>query len=389
VGAEDVSSDRIVSVRVRPVAIANALARAVAPGGIIRRAFCLGSFLLAFFCLASVIAHGKGVHIVTKTDLHSANYIWSPGEENTSEYDEFDDVIVQVKGCFPQDRARTSIGVGELINLRVKGDPVDLGDTEWAEWVIISGSEWAEFTHGLGEVVALGAKPIDGPLSRTVEIEVTTTTLKSARVTITIFKPTGVLKSRHVGTATENPVGANTSQYSDMFTPASQEPEKVPVPATGIGAWTRIFVIPMPSTVNFGGDYEDGVFLKEKDVGSPPTIGTYTPSEESIFSQAKHEPNANPAKINSNSSVVDRIWFYSNSLPLFSTKHTCTWTCGFSWNGIEMPPVLQTFEISTETNPMLGDYGLVKKFNSSVIRGVGFGGTWAFQYRDKENDWKP
>jgi hypothetical protein len=405
-GAEDVSSDRIASVRVRPVAIANALARAVAPCGITRRAFCLGSFLLAFFCLASVIAHGGDLYILTKTELHSANYLWSEEREENS-YDEFSDDFYYEKGNFPQDLYRKNIGVGELINLKVKGPSELIGDVNLATWEIVLGSEWAELTVFNGEVAVLGAKPINGPSSRTVEVQVTTRppgmAPKTARVTITILKPNGVLCSRHAAPSPSDVDIPSTKQFLDLYTPGSQEPGKTLVLAFGVGAWTKLVVIPMPSNVNFGGSYGGGVSLLEKDLLSPPSPGTYTPDipfpwlppppysgtpeERSIFEYFTHKPNRDPAKIDKDiAGVIDVISFYADQVVFLRSEHTCNWTCGIEWNGIPLAQVVQNFRVWNDPAFIIDALmGKVSKFNSSVVRN-----TYSrVQTRDTENDWKP
>jgi hypothetical protein len=426
VGTEDVSTDRIASVRVRPVAIANALARAVALGGITRRAFSFLAILIFGFVMPAAQADidedppsgddvqtlastgtsdPPGLIIVSQTKLHSADYIWSETNKKVTELDQFLGQKVQVKAGFPNDLARTRIGIGEFIYLKLKGKPAALGDIKKAEWRILEGSSWVDIVGAKkGEVITLGAKVLDGPLSRTVKVRVMTTVRKTATFEFKVLKPNGEIKSRHAGKPpanTEIP-GVKEDQYDDIHTPKSQEPGKVRVPATGIGAWTVLVMIPMPSSVNFGGKYQDGLWRKERDISSPPKSGTYKPEKDprepkklSLFSEFHHTPNPEETRIWESSASLDRIWYYNEGNSKLSGTHTCDWTCEWSWRGKKMNSrvpfrrVVQKFKASsTGVGAAWVTTVTVSKFNNSVTRSQS-GLTGATQTRDVENNWKP
>ena len=182
-----------------------------------------------------------------------------------------------------------------------------------------------------GEIVNLGAKVKDGIASRTVKVKVTTVappTQPSSvpyvpltdMYTITIVKPTGELKSRHAGLS---PTGVNV--------PNVPLPPP-PTPLAGcIGAWTVLVVIPMPSSVNFGGKFEEGAYTTEWDVKSPPVAGTFTPATGSLLEDATHMPMDVYVKIDEGIAGIKDYVGNRQSSQIITQYHSCQWECEFRW----------------------------------------------------------
>ena len=241
-----------------------------------RRRLLASLLLLALFPLG--LSAQDAIRIVTKTELHSANWLWSE-ERKIDEYSEYDEftLLDDGKAGFPRDYERKTIGIGEKIKLKVKEKPGSnvAGDKSKASWAIIEGGGWADFEGPtIGESVIVGAEVLDGPASRTIKVRVTTDTTPAltADVAFTVVKPSGGFKSRHAGPPPPNadvPSTAQSSPPNTVDVPVSNtNPAPNPPPPTisvdftpMIGAMSKLVVIPEPTSVNFGGDFKGGVYF--------------------------------------------------------------------------------------------------------------------------------
>jgi hypothetical protein len=384
-----------------------------------RRRLLASLLLFALFPLG--LSAQDAIRIITKTELHSANWIWSE-EPKIPEYPEFDDAPILGKARFPRDLERKKIGIGEIINLKLKEKPGSnaAGDKSKATWTIIEGGQWAGFStkngasgSSIGEAIMIGARVENGPSPRTMKVRVTTDTTPAltAEVTITIVNPAtsvvGALKSRHAGPP---PLGADvppTDQFAPNTMPAAP-------PATGdisfspnkISAVSRLILIPEPTDVSFGGPFNGGVHIIEKDLKSPPKPGTFTPPTDSLYATSTHSPTNIYVKMDETTAGFEDVIGSSDPKPPegLSQEHTCIWTCEWRWSdkdnadkynkretlemgGIAFEQILQKFKAKsvTGTGATQVQNLTISKFNSSVTRNTGA----ADSTRDIDKNGKP
>jgi hypothetical protein len=381
-----------------------------------RRRFIACLLLLALFPLG-LFAQEK-IKIVTKTELHSANWIWNEAPR-IMEYSEYDDKkILEGKTAYPDDLGRKTIGIGELINLKLVELTKDAaGDKTKAKWKIVDGAGWAGFSgEAEGGVVTVGATVLDGPSPRTVKVRVTTDTTPklTAEVMITIVKPGGSFSSRHCGPVPGDVFVPQTSNLPPNH--RVSDGTIIPFSPDAIATATRLIVVPSPTDVNFGGPFSGGVHIIEKDIASPPVPKTFTPSQDSLFARGEHFPN--PSYVALNGSIAgffDQISIVgSKPQETLLMQHTCVWTCEWRWNdaekarkhnervgerqgkkakkqinpgGIPTPHIEQEFWITHKSGAGAAQVinAKISKFNSSVTRDTGA----ADSTRDIENNWKP
>jgi hypothetical protein len=233
---------------------------------------------------------------------------------------------------------------------------------------------------------------------RSVKIQVTTDTSPALTATfdITTIVPDGKLKSRHAG---PKPTGIEIpnpeQEFSSKYSPVGDQ----------IGAESTLLVIPMPGKVNFGGDFDKGVYVIEIDKGSPPKRGTYTPAEGSAFAKEKHRTRDQYSKIETGTAAFpDQIRYRKTELAMqyITTTYTCVWRCEFRWRdgdgaetynktktggngGVAFQHAFQKFSLSLAdgTVPQRA-VTTISKFNSSVTRTSG-----GENIRDIQNNWKP
>jgi hypothetical protein len=178
-----------------------------------------------------------------------------------------------------------------------------------------------------------------------------------------------------------------------------------------IGTETDLVVVLEPTNVNFGGDFQGGVYVIEVDKKSPPKPDTFTPSVGSLYATSSHDPTNAYAKINAGiAGFVDQLQTYRRkpSPGLNPTTHTGQWTCEFQWRDatgahaynmlsgkskatpkggvIFATDILQKFKIQVVSGTGAGQIqnAEISKFNSKVNRNTGGDST-----RDIENNWKP
>jgi hypothetical protein len=387
-----------------------------------RRRLLASLLLFALFPLG--LSAQDAIRIITKTELNSANWIWSE-EPKIPEYSEFDDQTIPNggKARFPLDRERKTIGIGEIINLKLKEKPGSnvAGDKSKATWTILEGGDWAGFSTkngepgpSVGEVVMIGARVVAPKVPadlapRTVKVRVTTDTTPAltADVVITVVVPSGGLKSRHGGPPPPNADVPSTKQFPPNTKPKPGKPPGsafVDIHPDDIAAMSFVDVIFEPTNVNFGGSFEGGVYSIEENIASPPLAGTYTPLVGSLFANSTHRTGLNYFKIKAAEAGFDDMLGTYRSARILTAEHTCVWTCGWRWRdkegaleynadkatgigGVSLPDVKQRFWITFRT----GEDGYqvqnakISKFNSSVTRDSG-----ADDYtRDTQNNWKP
>jgi hypothetical protein len=178
-----------------------------------------------------------------------------------------------------------------------------------------------------------------------------------------------------------------------------------------MGASTKLVVIPTPTDVNFGGKFEAGLGVIERDISSPPVTGTFKPETGSLYANATHTPTKEYVPVDYKiAGFYDTVGEGEKDRQEISEEHKYIWTCEWRWldaagavayndsdktgdpGGVAlMPRVKQIFSLNPKIIPRPGKEQIetqtatVSKYNSSATRDTGV----LHSIRDISNNWKP
>jgi hypothetical protein len=338
-------------------------ARAYALGGIrtSRRAFVCGIvalvssvFGMAPFSWAEEEVEA-GLEIQHVTELNSPDWIFGT-RDGVNVFGEY----IRNGKTSAEDRQRTDVGIGEVIELAVYGRKLGfVGLDEDIQWEIVEGDAYfvtADSVDDTSKTTWKGVSEIqlkilvngDNAPNQTVRVKVKTKPIvpDSNPVTrrgFTAYATLDFNRKRPIGHATSfHAIG----QWKNGIWNGTADLSAINSAGVLIGAWTILNVFPLPTSVNFGGPVEGGVKVLELD-GNPDGIGEFAGERipvvcepySNLYKQLslKHKPNRRYVGIDESGFFIDNIGYYS-TLPTIikadsefylAPDHCWEWQCNW------------------------------------------------------------